>query len=146
MLEVDRTGKKTVWKYATEGGIIANDAERLVNGNTLIAVARAKRVIEVTPKGEIVWEHKHGQHMLDVDRLPNGNTLITFPEPGKVIEVTPKGKVVYELKGLNYPTDADRLPNGHTLVAHGNEVAEYDAKGKKVWSAKVGLALAVNRY
>ena len=54
--------------------------------------------------------------------------------------------MVHELEGLGTLYDADRLPNGHTLVAERNEVAEYNAKGKKIWSAKVGLATAVNRY
>ncbi len=81
--------------------------------------------------------------MYDADRLPNGNTLITLCTQGKVIEVTPKGKVVHELKGLRHPFDSDRLPNGHTLVAQPGEVAEYNAKGKKVWSAKVGLPVRV---
>ncbi len=54
--------------------------------------------------------------------------------------------MVHELKGLNRPMDADRLPNGHTLVAQQGEVAEYDAKGKKIWSAKVKAPLEVNRY
>ena len=94
-----------------------------------------------------VWEHKHGgKHASDADRLPNGNTLITLPERGEVIEVTPKGKVMYVLGGLSNPYDADRLANGHTLVACENEVAEYDAKGKKIWSAKVKAPLEVNRY
>ncbi len=48
--------------------------------------------------------------------------------------------------GLDRPFDADRLPNGHTLVAHSGEVAEYDAKGKKVWSAKMTHPVEVNRY
>ncbi len=42
--------------------------------------------------------------------------------------------------------DADRLPNGNTLVGQRGEVAEYDAKGKKIWSAKVTFATEVNRY
>ena len=42
--------------------------------------------------------------------------------------------------------DADRLPNGHTLVAQKGEVAQYDAKGKKVWSAKVTHCGEVYRY
>ncbi len=50
------------------------------------------------------------------------------------------------MKGLSGPTDADRLPNGHTLVAQNGEVAEYDAKGKKVWSMKVTYPMEVNRY
>ena len=144
VLEVDRGGK-TVWDYHKRA-LYPLDAERLVNGNTLIADFAGQRVIEVTAKGEIIWEHRHGEHVLDADRLPNGNTLITLYNLGKVIEVTPKGKVVWELKDLKRPWDADRLPNGHTLVAHHGEVAEYDAKGKKVWSVKVSLATEVSRY
>ncbi len=144
VLEVDRAGK-TVWKY-DKGGFY-RDAERLVNGNTLIVDFRAKRVIEVTPKGEIVWEHKHDPvKVMDADRLPNGNTLIALHAKHKVIEVTPNGKVVWELKGLKGPRDADRLPSGHTLVAQDHEVAEFDAKGKKVWSMKVKWPGEVNRY
>ena len=45
--------------------------------------------------------------------------------------------MVYELEGLKLSTDADRLPNGHTLVAQDGEVAEYDAKGEKIWSKKM---------
>ena len=80
------------------------------------------------------------------DRLPNGNTLITLYKPAKVIEVTPKGKVVWELEGLTRPFDADRLPNGHTLVGQIGEVAEYDAKGKRIWSTKMTYATEVGRY
>ena len=154
VLEVDRAGE-TVWKY-DKGRVKARDAERLVNGNTLIVDGGKKRVIEVGPRGEIVWEHKLGpQLVMDADRLPNGNTLITIfgqdrgqgrGRQGKVIEVTPKGTVVWELKGLSLPCDADRLPNGHTLIAQSGEVAEYDAKGKKIWSARVAQAAEVNRY
>ena len=54
--------------------------------------------------------------------------------------------MVWELKGLKGPMDADRLPNGHTLVAQTNEVAEYDAKGKKIWSARGLRPAEVNRY
>ena len=115
-------------------------------GNTLIADYGKKRVIEVTPKGEIVWEYKHGQQVHDADRLPNGNTLIAIYTQGKIIEVTPKGKVVRQLKGLMTPIDADRLPNGHTLVAQRNEISEYDAKGKKIWSMNVTYPGEVNRY
>ena len=83
---------------------------------------------------------------MDADRLANGNTLIVESANKRIIEVTPKGKVVWELKGLKHPIDADRLPNGHTLVAQRKEIAEYDAKGKKLWSTKVGFAWEVNRY
>ena len=58
----------------------------------------------------------------------------------------PNGKVVWELKGVKNPVDADRLPDGHTLVAERTEVAEYDVRGKKIWSAKVLWPMEVNRY
>ncbi len=85
---------------------------------------------------EQAHQHRHDHH-----------TLILLGKPDtRVIEVTPKGKVVWELEGLGPLLDADRLPNGHTLVGRLGEVAEYDAKGKKVWSAKVTGPVEVNRY
>ncbi len=96
--------------------------------------------------GNTVWKFDEGGSYRDAERLVNGNTLIVDGRAKRVIEVTPKGKVVWKLEGLNRPNDADRLPNGHTLVAQSGEVAEFDAKGKKVWSAKVGLPVAVSRY
>ncbi len=54
--------------------------------------------------------------------------------------------MVWELEGLGPLLDAARLPNGHTLVAQNGEVAEYDAKGKKIWSVKVTYPVSVSRY
>lgn len=51
--EYDLKTGKLVWKYAVP---MPTSAQRLHNGNTLIAVYNANRVIEVDPAGEIVWE------------------------------------------------------------------------------------------
>jgi PQQ-like domain len=51
--EYDADGK-VVWEYTKVEN--AGEALRLDNGNTLIACGTQKRVIEVTPAGEVVWE------------------------------------------------------------------------------------------
>ena len=131
--EIDRTTKQTVWKFDN----LRNpyDADRLPNGNTLIADTFAERVIEVDPKGTIVWTFGKGIRPFDCDRLPNGNTLIADALKDRVIEVDPKGEVVWEVREMWFPHDADRLPNGNTLVTlrRQAEVVEIDPKGKVVW-------------
>ncbi|MFQ3294546.1 MAG: hypothetical protein ACI8VE_001623 [Natrialbaceae archaeon] len=52
------------------------DADRLPNGNTLIADSRNNRAIEVTPGGEVVWEAFAPWLVYDVARVPLGD------EPG----------------------------------------------------------------
>lgn len=52
------------------------DADRLPNGNTLIADSRNHRAIEVTPDGEVVWEVFAPWLTYDVARVPLGD------EPG----------------------------------------------------------------
>ena len=45
---------KVVWEYTKVEN--CGDALRLDNGNTLISCGTQKRLIEVTPAGEVVWE------------------------------------------------------------------------------------------
>ena len=77
-MELDASGK-VLWEFA--GGRYV--AERLPNGNTLIACGDAHRAVEVDSRGKVVWEL--GQQDLPgaglgfvagLRRLPNGNTLI----------------------------------------------------------------------
>ena len=51
--EVDASGTK-VWEY--KGVSKIHEAIRLPSGNTLIGGGDSKRVIEVTPTGEVAWE------------------------------------------------------------------------------------------
>ncbi len=78
IVEYDSTGKE-VWSHTP--GIATWSAERLKNGNTLIA--GAKMVREVNPAGATVWEFSPADvpdylfnSMQIAKRLPNGNTLI----------------------------------------------------------------------
>ena len=90
VVEVDRKGE-VVWKLEKLDGVV--DADRLPNGNTLLAFCHAGVVREVNGKGEVVWEAAVARPD-DADRLPNGNTLVGTWRG--VIEVGPDGKVVHE--------------------------------------------------
>jgi outer membrane protein assembly factor BamB len=118
---------KEVWSFTTPDArnpvypISAWDAVRLKNGNTLISGDEHGYVVEVDPKGEIVWEL--GKNELpgfpldvvqEVGRLANGNTVIAnwvagntkpenWPATIQIIEVTPAKKVVWALRQWKDP-------------------------------------------
>lgn len=156
--EIDRNGK-IAWSYLTNK--IDHDADRLPNGNTIFVFGMNDQksdaqVIEVNPKGEIVWqwyakdyfdkppysdinvEHSW-THTNAVSRLPNGNTLISPRNFNFVVEVDPKGEVVRTIgEGIfSSQHDPEMLPNGNILLANQNRpqrATEYDPKaGKIVW-------------
>ncbi len=118
--EYDRKGK-VVWAYvmdlngrpATPGhGVEGHGKElfgavRLKNGNTLIAGGNNNRVIEVNPKGEIVWSLDQKElpginfaWVTTLEVLSNGNIIIgnthAGPENPQLIEVTRDKKVVWQ--------------------------------------------------
>ena len=66
--EWDRTwelGSETVFDWP-------RDADRLRNGHTLVGDSRHNRVVEVTPRGEVVWEVYAPWLVYDVERVPIG--------------------------------------------------------------------------
>jgi len=63
VLEVNPVTKDVVWAYDKWLGFYStytSSAQRLPNGNTLICEASGRRVFEVTPEGETVWEYVDG--------------------------------------------------------------------------------------
>lgn len=119
--EYDENGK-VVWDY--NAGVKVYSAIRLDNGNTLIGTGDGHRVIEVTPKKEIVWSVEEDElpgiklvWVTMVDRMKNGNTLIVNchagPENPQMIEVTPKKKVVWTF--LDFKRFGNALPVGVVL-------------------------------
>jgi len=130
--EVDSSGT-IIWELS--GLNLPGDAERLDNGNTLIAINGEDRVIEVNPSGTIVWEKSGLNYPSDVERLDNGNTLICEVDNSRVIEVDPGGTIVWEKAGLYSPYDAERLDNGNTLIVEIDfpRVIEVDPSGNIVW-------------
>jgi len=120
--EYDADGK-VVWSYrldlggrprspghGPEGhGTEVFGAIRLPSGNTLIAGGNNNRVLEVTPRGKIVWKIDHDElpgirlawvTMLQV--LPNGNVIVgnchAGPDNPQLFEVTRDKKVVWTFK------------------------------------------------
>ena len=118
--EYDRTGK-VVWTYKMDldghpetgghdgHGINVFDALRLPNGNTLLGCGNGNRVIEVNPKGEVVWKLGYNDlpgiqffWVTTIEVLPNGNIVIGNTHAGQInpqlIEVTREKQVVWTLK------------------------------------------------
>jgi len=161
VVEVDPKTNKIVWKYVPEqmkgGGTFS--CQRLKNGNTMVGENSAGRIVEVDPKGKIVFELKlplckPGSHnnLRMVRKLANGNYLVCYKAKAMVREYTPKGKVVLELKVPRIAFSAVRLPNGNTVVGHVDCVTEFDPKGKQVWQfdrkelkgVKIGLICGIH--
>ncbi|MCL5781564.1 MAG: hypothetical protein M1119_11880 [Firmicutes bacterium] len=159
IVEVDQQGN-AVWNYY---GIQANSAQRLANGNTLIADSGAPgapyvpRVVELTRDGKKAWEYALPSLAYApryAERLANGNTLVVLPF--EVREVTPQKKVVWQY-GLGKPgkpgdpgylarpARAHRLANGNTLIvdrgyARNGRVLEVTPGKKVVWQFAAAAA------
>lgn len=142
VIEVSREGTIT-WQYGVTGEsstgpyrlVLPTSAERLANGNTLIADSGGNRVIEVNPAKTIVWTYTGtGTGKLSsphhATRIGD-RTLITDNGNKRVIEVDSKGVLVASYGsgaqlpssgGLSNPWTSARGEDGTTLVADpGNE-------------------------
>jgi outer membrane protein assembly factor BamB len=138
---------KIVWEIGPEIAAEPESAQRLANGNTLVADNAKHRVVEVDPEKKLVWtfdvpnsNQRPTPTMRQVRRLENGNTLICASTLDKVIEVSPAKEIVWEYS-VPFPYLATRLSNGHTIVSSGSGygspqgyfVIEVDRAGKTVW-------------
>jgi hypothetical protein len=107
--EYDADGK-TVAEFKAPGG--PHSVVRLINGNTLIALADQKKdakVVEYDKEGKLVWEVSNKDlpdaplwFSAGLQRLPNGNTMICnwlghghLGKAPHVLEVTPDKKLVW---------------------------------------------------
>ncbi|MHA1890935.1 MAG: aryl-sulfate sulfotransferase [Promethearchaeota archaeon] len=141
VIEVDSNGNLVwewnVWDYfdvsdARDGTSHVNDADRLPNGNTLISVRNLDTVVEVNPKGDVVWMYGRmansseilGQH--NPTRLTNGDTLICDSEHNRLVEINLTGNITWTYNPtqpyghpLGWVRDADLLPNNHVLIGDG---------------------------
>jgi acetyl esterase/lipase len=144
VVEVDRN-HQVVWQYGPAEGLeIPTAAERLKNGNTLIADSKQGKLIEVDASGKVAWSYQNenigNMRMRNCSRTPTGTTLIALEGDGKIVEVDPSSKVVWTYTvdgaGKRLPYRAIRLENGNTLIslADPGEVLEVDRSGKIVRS------------
>lgn len=138
---------QVVFDYQSASEIYA--CQRLTNGNTFIGECNAGRLLEVTPKGEVVKqlrllpEGRDGGHlyMRNARQLANGNYLVTHNGEQVVREYRPDGTIVLNIPAIGGPHSVARLPDGHTLVTCGDQpggsrVFEADANGKVVWQVQ----------
>ena len=129
VVELTPDGKE-VWSYT---GKSVWGAEKLANGNVLVAELQGNRVVEVDPQGKIVWEYAVN-NPLNVKPLDNGNILIAMHNGKKAPEVTPDKKSVWEYQTQASCSDVHRLENGNTLIAcYGSAVIEVTPDKKVVW-------------
>jgi hypothetical protein len=87
IVELDPLEEKIVWEYKGHDffSLSRSSAQRLPNGNTLVAVSNSATAFEVTPQGELVWEFRN-------------------PEKG------PKGDPAVIVRIRNYDPGADLRP------------------------------------
>ena len=90
-----------------------HNADRLTNGNTMIADSLNHRCIQVDPTGKIVWEVNQSQVDLlwprDCDLLPNGNVLIADSWHYRIIEINSTFDIVWQCSTSDWAYDADRI-------------------------------------
>jgi hypothetical protein len=135
--EYDPSGK-VVWEYkldlagrpespghGPEGhGTSVYGAIRLGNGNTVIAGGNNNRVLEVDPKGKIVWSIDQKElpgitlaWVTTLHVLPNGNLIVgnchAGPDNPQLFEVTRDKKVVWTFK--NFHVFGDNCASHHVL-------------------------------
>jgi len=136
---------KIVWRL--ENLRWAWKAERLPDGNTLVADAGRRRVFEVTPDRSEVWAvddlGPETPTLFDdlgpvyVQRLVDGHTLVSIRGESRVVELDRSGNVVWEVGPplLNKPYSAVRLDDGNTLVADQGHfrVVEVTSERRVAW-------------
>ncbi len=147
---VDRKGKK-LGELVLKGLRDLRLMRRLKNGNILLTVSGPYRVIEVDPKGKIVWQARIPGKGYKAVRLPSGNTLVSTAGAVIIVELDANGKTVSSVGGkkahpkllLDCFSGFDTLKNGNVVVAnwlgHGNagkgyHLIEFDRKNNVVWT------------
>ena len=75
VLEIDPCSGDILWQYVADPrdsffSPSRGSANRLANGNTLIAESNNGRLFEVTPDGDVVWEYWNADRKTDGTRMP----------------------------------------------------------------------------
>lgn len=123
IVEVDAAGE-IVWQYGGgEPSLLAPSAQRLSNGNTLVAdnsgySLGVASVVELDTSGDMVWGFDQGIFgIYGVDRLESGSTLINDQANGRLLEVSESGQRLWSYGTLNLPGGFQVLPNDELLIA-----------------------------
>ena len=121
-------------------------ADRLPNGNTLIATRQ--QILEVDRSGKEVFTYNRNfGDIMSAHKARDGQYVLVSNQ-GLIVRIDHAGKEVknFRVQGVsNFGNEL--LPNGNVLIplAWQNKVTEYDPEGKVVWEANVMQPMAVNR-
>ena len=126
VVELDTKGNE-VWRYP----IVAWGAEKLPNGNVLIASYQSNQVLEVNKHGMIVW-NRTGINAMRAKPLADNHLLIADFGGSRVLELNEDHQDVWSVKTPENCFDAERLPNGNTVFCCPNLIREVDSEGQTV--------------
>jgi hypothetical protein len=130
--ELDLGGRPASPGHGPEGhGTSVYGAIRLPNGNTVIGGGNNNRVLEVNPKGEVVWKIDNDElpgirlaWVTTLHALPNGNLIVgnchAGPDNPQLFEVTRDKKVVWTFK--DFTTFGTGLAASHILDGSGKAI------------------------
>lgn len=105
VIEVDPVAEEVVWFYEDGHRFhspFTSNCQRLANGNTLILEAACRRLFEVTPESEIVWEYITVENAQRVYRYPYDYC------PQACALETPVDSAVTPPATLRIPADSDQ--------------------------------------
>jgi hypothetical protein len=131
VLELDPKGVE-LWRF----NIISWSAEKLPNGNVLIAGYQANQVVEVNKHGAVVW-NRTGINAMRAKPLADGHILIADFAGQRVVEWNEDRQEIWTTKTPENCFDAERLPNGNTVFCCPNLIREVDADGQTVRELKI---------
>jgi HEAT repeat protein len=140
-----------LWQKEIIGPLMA---QRLPNGNTVVATRT--QIVELDKAGKTVstYTPKDGALVMKALKLPNGD-LAVVSQPGvgvgvsRYARVNGAGKEVrsFQVNVSTFGGKIDVLANGHVMVPemNNNRVVELDEQGKVVWEGATEGAIAAVR-
>ena len=130
--QYDASGKE-IWSYP----IGSWSAEKLQNGNVLIASYTGNKIVEVDPAtSKVVWEYG-GLNCMTAKPLANGNFICSDFSGSRVVEINREKQIVWEHAAGQNCFDCDRLPNGNTIFGCPGYVREVTPEGELVREWKI---------
>jgi hypothetical protein len=131
----DSRGVESLRKDGLPGHVGGMDL--LPGGNVVVACTDGDHLVEIDPRGNIVWTVECKGNPTDVRVLPDGKLLVTLCNAGKVVRMNRRGETEWEIGGLQTPYSASPTDAGTILVVSSgptNRVAEYTWNRKQTWA------------
>lgn len=95
-----------------------HDVDVLENGNLLRVDARANKVREASPTGEVVWESSVPLlNPYEVITTPRNTLMIADFDNHRLLEINRENQVVQNIAGLHHPRRMQRIDEDYYLIA-----------------------------